>query len=137
VERVVELVQRRGRDERTLLVAGEDEIMLELRRVLAERRARPAIGASLADILAVIRSAQAGEAPPTDSMALQVPAEFGGKPLVTPELVVHAHAHDIAIHVWTINDEDEMGVLLDLGVDGLVTDFPGRLRALLERRGER
>jgi glycerophosphoryl diester phosphodiesterase len=56
---------------------------------------------------------------------------------VTPELVVHAHAHDIAIHVWTINDEDEMGVLLDLGVDGLVTDFPGRLRALLERRGER
>lgn len=137
VDRVVELVQARKREDTTLLVAGEDEIQAELRRVLARRGARPALGASLADILAVIRSARDGAAPDTDSMALQIPKDFGEDPLVTRELLGHAHAHGMAVHVWTINDEDEMAELLDLGVDGLVTDFPGRLRALLERRGER
>jgi glycerophosphoryl diester phosphodiesterase len=137
VDRVVELVQERKREETTLLVAGEDEVMAELRRALARRGARPALGASLADILAVIRSARSGAAPETDSMALQIPKDFGGDPLVTLELVDHAHAFGIAVHVWTINDEREMQQLLDLGVDGLVTDYPGRLRALLERRGER
>ncbi|MGH0035546.1 MAG: glycerophosphodiester phosphodiesterase [Myxococcota bacterium] len=137
VDRVVELVRERGREDTTLLVAEKNDIMDALRRALARHAKRPAVGASLADVLAVIRSAQSGEAPDTDSLALQIPAEFGGEPLVTPELIAHAHAHGIVIHVWTINEEQEMTELLDRGVDGLVTDFPGRLRALLERRGER
>ncbi len=136
-ERVVSLVRSAGREDTTLLTAGEDPIMVGLRRVLAETGARPALGASLADILAVIRAAQSGVPPDTDSMALQIPAEFGGNPLVTSELLAHAAAHGIAVHVWTINEPSEMGALLDLGVDGLVTDYPDRMRRLLEERGER
>jgi glycerophosphoryl diester phosphodiesterase len=59
---------------------------------------------------------------------------FAGRPLVTRELVAHAHAHGVQVHVWTINDPLEMERLLELGVDGLVTDFPERMRALLRRR---
>jgi glycerophosphoryl diester phosphodiesterase len=48
--------------------------------------------------------------------------------------VAHAHASGAQLHVWTVNEPAEMARLLDLGADGLVTDFPGRLAALLAER---
>jgi len=108
-------------------------VQAELRRVLSVTGARPALGASLADILDVVRAAVEQRAPTTDSMALQVPREFAGQPLVTPELVAHCHAHGIHVHVWTVNDADEMRTLLDMGVDGIVTDWPGRMARALGR----
>jgi glycerophosphoryl diester phosphodiesterase len=56
---------------------------------------------------------------------------------VTRELVAHAHAHDVAVHVWTINAIDEIEALLDLGVDGIVTDHPGRMAQWLGRAARR
>jgi glycerophosphoryl diester phosphodiesterase len=40
------------------------------------------------------------------------------------------------VHVWTINEEREMDRLLDLGVDGLITDRPALLKDVLTRRGQ-
>ncbi len=138
-EQVIELIRAHDRADRTLVTAGDDPVMKLLReartRGLAEGELPPAIGASLGDILAVVRSAQSGEAPDTDSMALQIPSSFGGDPLVTDALVSHCHAHGIEVHVWTINAPDEIRALLDLGVDGIVTDYPGRMAALLAERG--
>jgi glycerophosphoryl diester phosphodiesterase len=131
---VVRLVERFGRASTTLLTSGDDAIMARLRRTLAAATIEPAVGASTGDIVAVVRAAQGGEPPPGDAMALQIPTEFGGRPLVTPELIRHAHQHDIQIHVWTINDPDEMDALFDLGVDGIVSDFPERVVARVERR---
>lgn len=133
VGRVIDLVDRFDRHERTLLTAGEDPIMNELRAERTRRGSRFAIGASLADILAVIQAAVGSGPVPQDVMALQIPDEFGGRPLVTSDLIDFARAHDIAVHVWTINEPETMQRLLDLGVDGLVTDYPERMAALLGR----
>lgn len=133
VARVIELVEQFGRSERTLLTAGENPIMLELRRERRTRGSRFAIGASAADILALVTAAIGHEAAPRDAMALQIPEEFGGRPLVTRELVEFAHDAGIAVHVWTINLPEQMSRLLALGVDGLVTDHPERMAVLLER----
>ncbi len=73
--------------------------------------------------------------PETQSMVLQVPKDFGGTALVTPELVAHCHAHAIQVHVWTINEESEIRELLALGVDGIVTDEPGRMARMLADPG--
>jgi glycerophosphoryl diester phosphodiesterase len=67
--------------------------------------------------------------------AFQVPASFSGIDVVTESFVAAAHRADVAVHVWTINDEDEMARLVDLGVDGLVSDRPTPLAALLAERG--
>jgi glycerophosphoryl diester phosphodiesterase len=67
-------------------------------------------------------------------MALQIPEDFAGRALVTPDLVEAAHHAGVHVHVWTINDPASMRRLLDLGVDGIVTDFPARLAEVIRER---
>jgi len=67
--------------------------------------------------------------------AAQVPHRARGIPLVTRRFVRLAHRRGLHVHVWTVNDADEMRTLLDLGVDGLVTDRPTLLREVLVSRG--
>ena len=104
--------------------------MKTLRAHLARCPAPPAQGASTADVLDFVRTAGDGGKPAPGPMALQIPAQFGDHPLATRPLVDHAHAFGVQVHVWTINEADEMARLFDLGVDGIVTDFPGRLASL-------
>lgn len=137
IQATLDLVARYDRADRTLLAAGEDAIMRDLRAAVADHAVAPAMGASLGEIVASISSALGRGEMPAGVMALQIPAEFGGAPLATPELVEHAHAHGVAVHVWTINALAEIERLLDLGVDGIVTDHPGRMADWLERTGRR
>ncbi|MEJ7844970.1 MAG: glycerophosphodiester phosphodiesterase [Acidimicrobiales bacterium] len=66
----------------------------------------------------------------------QVPVRRGPVTIVTPRFVAAAHARGIHVHVWTIDDADEMHRLLDVGVDGIMTDRPAVLRDVLTERGE-
>ncbi|MBF8291117.1 MAG: ugpQ, partial [Chloroflexi bacterium] len=51
-------------------------------------------------------------------------------------LVQAAHDLGLPVHAWTINDPVEMARLLDMGVDGIMSDRPAVLRSLLEERGQ-
>ena len=55
--------------------------------------------------------------------------------IVTSGLVQRAHRAGIQVHVWTIDDPEEMQTLLDMGVDGLMTDRTDILRAVLTESG--
>ena len=68
--------------------------------------------------------------------AVQVPTRYRNVELVERRMVATAHAAGLHVHVWTIDGEAEMDRLLDLGVDGIMTDRPTLLKAVLERRGE-
>ncbi len=68
--------------------------------------------------------------------ALQVPHRRGPWPLTTPGLVRRAHTAGKHVHVWTIDDADQMRELLDLGVDGLFTDRTDTLKGVLVERGQ-
>ena len=65
--------------------------------------------------------------------ALQVPEESGAIPVVIPQFVNSAHDHGLQVHIWTINEEDDMRRFIDLGVDGIMTDRPDILMQVLGR----
>ncbi|MEU8246588.1 glycerophosphodiester phosphodiesterase family protein [Nonomuraea sp. NPDC048916] len=65
----------------------------------------------------------------------QVPVGFRGLRVTTRNLIRTAHAIGMQVHVWTINDATRMEHLLDLGVDGIMTDNVTGLRDVLDRRG--
>jgi glycerophosphoryl diester phosphodiesterase len=66
--------------------------------------------------------------------ALQVPRNLGGLQIVTKEFVEAAHRRHLQVHVWTINETDDMQRLIEMGVDGIMTDYPDRLLTLLGRQ---
>ncbi|HUO74900.1 MAG TPA: glycerophosphodiester phosphodiesterase [Solirubrobacteraceae bacterium] len=66
---------------------------------------------------------------------IQVPMRHGRIPIVTERFIAAAHSADLPVHVWTINDETTINQLLDLGVDGIMTDHLRLLRDVLTRRG--
>ena len=66
----------------------------------------------------------------------QVPLQLGGRALVDERFLAAAHARDLQVHVWTVDTEEETTAMLDLGVDGIMTDRPAMLRELLEKRGQ-
>jgi len=65
----------------------------------------------------------------------QVPMKAGVVKLVESRFIESARRNNIAVHVWTIDDEDVMRHLLDLGVDGIMTDRPAVLKAVMTERG--
>jgi glycerophosphoryl diester phosphodiesterase len=87
------------------------------------------------EILA-LRAASIGlPTPRSPAGCTQVPVRQGRLPLVDRRLVAAAHRRGVAVHVWTINDDAEMERLLDLGVDGLLSDRPSVLKEVFVRRG--
>ena len=125
VEEVVRIVERVGASRRVLLAAGEDDVMELIHKV----QPSTAIGSSLSDIVAFYQAVGDGsaEAHEPRGHALQIPTEFAGNPLITPEALAAARSIGLFVHVWTINERAEMRRLLDAGVDGVMSDYPAWL----------
>ena len=70
------------------------------------------------------------------SPCAQVPVKQGSVTIVSDRFLRAAHRRDIAVQVWTIDEASEMERLLEMGVDGIMTDRPAVLRSVLERRGQ-
>jgi glycerophosphoryl diester phosphodiesterase len=108
------------------------------RRVAAMRRLLGPALCTVCGPLDVARLVARGRGLPAGRVrgsCAQVPVAQSGVPVVTPGFVRAARRAGVPVVVWTIDDEAEMHRLLDLGVDGLMTDRPSRLRAVLEARG--
>ncbi|MFJ2059819.1 glycerophosphodiester phosphodiesterase [Streptomyces sp. NPDC087908] len=110
----------------------------EARVVRAQRLAGPELATSFG-VRGVIglrlRSLGIPAAVRAGAVAAQVPERQGGIPVVDRRFLREAHARGIQVHVWTVNDPARMHSLLDLGVDGIMTDQLETLRAVLTERG--
>lgn len=132
---VLEVLDRHHARERVLLAAFEDRIVKRLRVLAPDMVTSLSADEVAAFVAACWSGSMEGYAVP--GQALQVPPDHEGIEIVTPAFVAAAHALDMEVHVWTINEEAEMERLLDLGIDGLMSDDPALARRVFERRGLR
>ncbi|MGE0824000.1 MAG: glycerophosphodiester phosphodiesterase [Candidatus Binatia bacterium] len=131
-ELVIAAVRRGRREEQVILASEHDQVLQRVRTQAPDLATSFAFGEVTEFLQRVMGDQLDGYQPP--GLALQIPPEFQGMPLVTEATVAAAHALGCEMHVWTINEPEEMQRLLDLGVDGVMSDFPARLLDVARRR---
>ncbi|MGH3371728.1 MAG: glycerophosphodiester phosphodiesterase [Nocardioidaceae bacterium] len=133
---LAELVSHTRAEERVCVGSFSQRRIERFRRRVGER---VATAAGPLEVLALRLSPTAGAARAVlrhHAPVLQIPVRHAGVRILTPGLLRRAHALGMHVHAWTIDDPQEMRDLLDLGVDGLMTDRTDLLREVLLDRGQ-
>jgi len=130
VEEVVRAIKRCDAAGRVILAAEHDSIMTEIRRHAGDMATSFATLEAM-DFFSRVQSGNFEGYRPA-GCALQIPARFGEVELVTEESLAAARRFGLEVHVWTINQRDEMEELLRLGVDAIMSDLPGLARTVID-----
>lgn len=129
---IADLLARFGRTEDVIVTSFDDNVT----RAFSALAPDVPTSAGTATTAAFYQAVRHDEEPPAMSaVAFQVPETFGDIVLVDRRFVDAAHELGAAVHVWTVNDTESMERLLDLGVDGIISDVPTELMGVLGRRG--
>ena len=118
-----------GMSEKVLVACFDAGRLGEFRSVCPE--VATSTGASEAVIFYWLQWAKMESAYSPSAQALQVPEAYGSRMITTRRFVEAARARNMRVHVWTVNDMDSMKRLIDLGVDGIMTDYPEHLFKVL------
>ncbi|WP_249714630.1 glycerophosphodiester phosphodiesterase family protein [Rhizomonospora bruguierae] len=124
-----------ARAEGRVLLASFSEARLARLRAIAGPSVATSLGVGgVARLWLASRAGRPVRLPPT-VVAAQVPVRYGRVRVVDRRFVAHAHRLGLQVHVWTIDDPDAMTGLLELGVDGIMTDRVDVLRDVYAARG--
>jgi glycerophosphoryl diester phosphodiesterase len=135
VDPTIEAIWKTNARDRVLLASFSDRRIRWARRVCGPRQAT-SLGQREVTALRLASLHGRGLAGFVPAVAAaQVPVRYAGIRVVDARFVRHAHRLGMQVHVWTIDDPAEMHELLDLGVDGIMTDRIDVLRAVLTERG--
>ena len=129
---LAEALQATGAVERVCVCSFSDERTEHVRAIVGDTLC---VGAGPRTITALVLRSLRLPAQVADVHVAQVPLKHGRVPIVRKGFVKAAHRRGIEVHVWTIDERAEMERLLDMGVDGLMTDQPEVLRDVLVDRG--
>lgn len=129
-EPLAQLLEARSDQDRVIVGSFSGR---RLRRFRHASGGRVATSTGPAETLRVWGAARAGRAavPAVKADALQIPEDFAFIDLPDRKLVDAVHQQGLQVHVWTVNDPDNMVRLIDRGVDGIITDRPDLLKDLL------
>ena len=133
VEPLIDVLLRLGAVERVCVGSFSDRRIQRVRDRIGNSLCVGAGPRGIARLLAA--SARLPVPGSLDFHAAQVPVRSKGLTLVRPGVLAAARRHGIAVHVWTIDEPAEMRRLLDMGVDGIMTDRPAVLREVMIERG--
>ncbi len=131
VAAMLEVIDRAGMRRRVLVASEHQEPLDEVRKLAPEIPTNFSYLESGLFIQAM-GTHDASYRPPGD--AVQIPHRHESWELVSRESVDFAHRVGVEVHVWTVNEEAEMSELLDMGVDGLISDYPHRALEVVRKR---
>lgn len=120
------MIRKHRMTNRVLVASFVGNFMTEFRRLSPE--VATSFSLSKGDLKRLISGKRISDDDPADPRAIQLPYR-----LVTEEIVRRAHERNIKVHAWTVNELDKMYLMWNRGVDGIITDYPGPLLALLGR----
>ncbi|MGE5251821.1 MAG: glycerophosphodiester phosphodiesterase [Bacteroidota bacterium] len=129
-----ELIRRRGMQDRVLVASFHDEAMAAFRESCPEV-ATSASRKEVASFVLLGKAFLSGLLSPRFN-ALQVPyepSESYNIPVLTERFVREAHAKNLSVEPWTVNDPDLMKLYIGWGVDGIITDRPDLMLKILQR----
>lgn len=126
-----ELIRKHGMEDRVLVASFNDEALVEFRETCPE----VATSGSRGQIkpFVYLHLAFLGRLYPPNFSAVQVPIENSGITILKSRFVKVAHARGLWVDAWTIDDPAEMRMLIEIGVDGIITDRPDLLMEVLGR----
>lgn len=133
---LVDAIRRTGTIDRVCVASFSDRRLRRVRRELGPRLCTSTGPAETARLRFASYAGFFRGIAPRQVGCAQVPVQAGALTVVTAPFVATAHAVGLQVHVWTVNTRTEMERLLDLGVDGIVTDETETLRAVLADRGQ-
>ena len=133
IEPLLRLIERLGLHDRLIVGSFSDRRLDEFRDM---SRGRVATSTGAASSRSWLMASRIGRGVRGEARALQLPARSRGVRVVDRRLLGAAHARGLQVHVWTVNATSEMIELLDLGVDGIITDRPDLLKQVLLERGD-
>jgi glycerophosphoryl diester phosphodiesterase len=125
------LIREHDMAERVLVASFSATVVEEFRRECPEVATAAASG-EVASFLTLHNAGLAHSYSPV-MQALQVPERAGALTVLTRGFVESAHGRNLRVHAWTVNAEGEMRRLVEMGVDGIMTDYPDRLLKVLGR----
>ncbi len=129
------LIRRTGVLDRICLASFSDARVAAARRVLGPQLCTSLGPKGVAALRLSSYSPRAAGLVRIQAGCAQVPLHLGGRPLVDERFIAAAHERSLQVHVWTVDDPAEADRMLDLGVDGIMTDRPTMLREVYTRRG--
>ncbi len=129
---LADLLDRHGAWGRVCIGSFSDH---RLRRIRALSRGRACTSMGPHAVAMARVASASGLMPRQHADCVQVPVRKGPIPILTSRFIDAAHRVGLPVHAWTINDEKVMYELLDLGVDGIMSDRPGLLRKVFAARG--
>ncbi len=128
---LIDLIHEMGMSRQVLIASMDDFVLEQVRRLDPEI----ATNGGPLEILRFLHSYPNIPAEePVKARAFQIPYWIA---FLIPEIVLQAHAYGIEVHLWTVNTKEDMEKAIDMGVDGIITDYPDVLAELLSKNEHR
>jgi glycerophosphoryl diester phosphodiesterase len=128
---VADVIKRHGKEASTMVGSFVDHRVAKFRRITG---GEIGVSAGPSAVMAMVAASRAGLTFRRPVQAYQLPFNYKSVP-IDDKLIAAIHKSGAQLHTWTVNEKADMHRLLDLGVDGIVSDRPDLLNEVLRERG--
>lgn len=127
-DKLCDLVAQHRLYEQVLVASFDSSVLRRFRQICPS--VPTSLGESEAYWLVVLSRIGLGHLYRSPGYSVQLPPTYGGLRVLTPSVIKAAHKQNIRVEAWTVNDAVTMRALMDLGIDGIITDHPDILSLL-------